>query len=260
MQGIIIGAGEVGRGLHEVLKDTHETRLADLGATKNEGERVEIMHICFPYSNEFIASVIAYAEEFEPDYIVIHSTVRPGTTRSIQNRLSHCLVIHAPVEGRHPDLASSIRAWVKPIGFCESSSPVEASKVLSYFADVGIQTWAFKNPESTELGKILSTTKLGMDVIFARMADRICKEWGVDYDEAVRQYTEGYNELYQSLYCDFYTRPILYPSEEPIGGHCVKPNLELVDHDQMRDIKQFILEHESYGTERFVHKADETST
>ena len=88
---LVIGLGEVGRPLFELLKesgkfevygfdiDANKTR--EFGQTKFP-ESVNVMHICIPCINaeEFVESVAEYIDRFKPKLAIINSTVTPGTT------------------------------------------------------------------------------------------------------------------------------------------------------------------------------------
>jgi hypothetical protein len=245
MKTLIIGKGEIGKSVNEVLSPHFETLILDKEPTLDEG--FEVLHICFPYSKAFEMYVTEYILRYHPRIVSIHSTVAPKTTESLQKRFPNLHIFHTPVEGKHPNLAKSIRAFIKLIGYCEGHK-LEALELAYYYSKCGVFSEIVENPTNTEVGKILSTTKLGIDVIVARMFGRICKEYGADYEEAVKNYTMMYNGGYQDMGESQYTRPVLYASEEPIGGHCVKPNLELLQDKHMHTLKQFIISNETYGT------------
>jgi len=102
MKSIIIGAGEVGTALYRVLFNYHITWIrGKVNLDLQPSISPEIIHICFPYSDNFSKYVKAYKEKYNPKHIVIHSTVPVGTSRPLG-------AVHSPVEGLHPFLKESI--------------------------------------------------------------------------------------------------------------------------------------------------------
>ena len=103
MNSLIIGKGEVGTALWKILRKKYSTYITDKTDKQLD---IEIIHICFPYSKNFIKEVKRYRELFEPLYIVIHSTVPVGTS-------FECGAYHSPIRGVHPNLEEGIRTFVK---------------------------------------------------------------------------------------------------------------------------------------------------
>lgn len=253
MNSLIIGAGEVGRGLYDIMRQSRSHDVVMIDVVAREGVETEaqgsfpMMHICFGVNlddpaSRFVEHVLTYAERYRPLYIVIHSTVRPGTTRLLQQRFKQTLVVHAPVEGRHQDFAQSMKLWVKPLGavYHQLGHMAYLGEVAHYFADLGIPTRISDGgPEATELCKIWSTTMLGLQVAFTHHAAQSLQAAGADYGEFAR-YLADYNHLYSDLGLPQFVRPILQPPNGPIGGHCVMPNMELVDDEAMASVRKFI--------------------
>jgi hypothetical protein len=58
--------------------------------------------------------------------------------------------------------------------------------------------------------------------------EKICKNVGVSFDQAVTAFNETYNEGYKNLEKPEVVRPVLYPPNDGIGGHCILPNVEIL--------------------------------
>ena len=95
MRTLIIGGGEIGKSLLDVLDKQYECCVIDKGDEAHLD--YEIMHVCFPYSENFVEQVIQYQQLYHPKYTVIHSTVPVGTSRV---RLSMTLSITDEALGR----------------------------------------------------------------------------------------------------------------------------------------------------------------
>jgi len=83
---VIIGDGELGRTLFDILKKIYpEIAIRDKIRFQEENESnkidFDIMHICFPYFDEFIEQVKRYQKQYSPKYTIIHSDVPTGISR-----------------------------------------------------------------------------------------------------------------------------------------------------------------------------------
>ena len=52
MRHVVIGAGEVGEAIYNVLSEKHEVYLRDI--TPEGPSQADVLHICFPYSYNFM--------------------------------------------------------------------------------------------------------------------------------------------------------------------------------------------------------------
>ena len=226
---VVCGMGEIGQALAEVLSGNYDLYVKDAGgefsrykdfmfdqvAVSGGLPEVDVLHICFPYSETFIADVQTYIGYVDPDVTVIHSTVPIGTSRA-------CNALHSPVIGRHPHLAESIRTMTKFIGGSF------ASDVADYFRRAGIEVYLTDKQESTELSKILCTTSLGVYVEWTKDIKRQCDKYGVPF-ELWTIWTNEYNDGYERLNMSTVHRPNLVPIQTKISGHCVLPNLKFIE-------------------------------
>src|SRR3990167_59366 len=174
---LIIGAGEIGKSLAECLKPIYEVYLKDV-KDDVRGE-FEVINICYPYSKDFVKITQAYIKKYNPKLTIIHSTIKPGTSRLIGKN-----VVHSPVNGKHPNLAQSLKIFVKFIGGMDSFSTFKA---VDYLNRAGIRTQVFASPETTELAKVLCTTRYGWAVMEMKETARLCEQYGVPFHEV---YTE----------------------------------------------------------------------
>lgn len=196
-----------------------------------EGKTFTYMHICFPYSPAFMDVVQNYLKEAKAQIVIIHSTVPVGTTRELEKYYEGTGVffVHSPIRGKHPDLYHGLRNFVKCLG---GTNKTVCDQVYNMFQSLGLRVRMYDKPETTELGKLLSTTTYGMHIAWVQEQERICRKFGLNFDEAVTEFTRQYNEGYKhfNIHLDEespYTRPLLYPGF--IGGHCVMPNLDLLE-------------------------------
>ena len=209
---IIVGLGEVGKPLFEVIKTQHEVFGVDvdLAAPLN---RCDVMHICFPFGDQkFIRQVVGYIKRYQPALTIINSTAAPGTTRRIA-RESGVAVVNSPVRGKHARMREELLHYTKFIGALDPESGVRAAQ---HFESVGIKTKVLGSPEATEIAKLTETTYFGVMIAWAQEVERYCREVGASYDEVVSFYEE----------VKFFPPIKYFPGV--IGGHCVMPNIAIL--------------------------------
>lgn len=209
---LIIGEGEVGTALYNVLKTVYPFTMF---ARDTNLTGFDLMHICFSYDENFVSEVKRYQNEFRPRITVIHSTVPVGTSR----KLNAC---HSPIVGKHPSLEDSIRTFVKFVG------GRDADEVAQCLGRAGLKVQICRKSETTELAKLLDTLYYGACIEYAKEAERMCNIYDVPFNEVYTLFNQNYNQGYQKLGYPEYTRPILQPIQRKIGGHCVVPNLSLI--------------------------------
>lgn len=227
MKTLILGAGEVGKSLSDVLSRSHEVSLMDTSPVDLAG--VDVLNICFPCVDPdvFIASVVAYVERYKPLVVtIIHSTVPVTTTRRINEMLSSTRVVHSPIHGVHPNLADGIMTFPKYVG---GSDPDAAAAAIQFLREAGIETQMVASSEASELSKLLCTTYYAWNVLFAKEAKALCDQHNVPFDEVYTKWNGHYNQGYKTLGKPNVARPVLKPTNGPIGGHCLIPNAELLE-------------------------------
>lgn len=227
MKSLIVGMGEVGRALHEVLRTRHECATYDATdgpIDKNYFRPIAVLNVCLPYSEFFVEVVRMYAVTTSASLVIVHSTVPVGTTRKIQDGLD-CGVVHSPIHGRHPNLAPGIRTFTKYVGACNDSAGVDA---VDYLRAAGIYAVLVANPETSELSKLACTSQTAVGVLVMQEIYRLCEESGADFSE-VYGWNEHYNAGYAKLDQAHFARPQYKYTPGKLGGHCLKPNASLFE-------------------------------
>jgi len=211
---VVIGLGEVGRPLLDLLSESHNPTIGVDQADVMIEEKVSIMHLCYPFQNieSFLQIAMDYTSKYDPAIIVINSTVAPGTTTKLQKRSGvHC--VYSPVRGKHARMHDELRRYQK---FVAGSSEESVETVINHFSEAGIPTAKMSKPETLELAKLFETTYFGLLIAWAQDMDRFAKACGSDYLEAAKFFGE----------IDYLPRQIFLPGF--IGGHCVMPNIGIL--------------------------------
>jgi len=234
MTDIILGMGEVGETLFDLLVDRKFDCIGiDLDDSKcknyTENEIIEnpqYLHVCLPGELEkFTDIVIEWINKIKNiQVVVIHSTVKPGTTKTVQER-SSIPILFSPVRGVHRRFLDDIKKYTKFISFDGTEINSKIKKDLeNRFEKVD---W-MSTTKTAELAKILvDTTYYGWLINYAQITKMICEKENVDFDEMWK----FADEIHENLG----NRPKMFPGI--IGGHCVIPNLNLVKYENLDMIK-----------------------
>ena len=235
---VVAGIGEIGKPILKLLAKDNVVVGFDLNPDlmdKRKFERYQklktsFLHITIPITGKFTNNVLNLCKKFQPECIVIHSTIKPGTTEKLQEKLS-IPVIYSATRGIHKRMAYDLKRYTKffvisanaPRGKWASSKYVQSMKRC------GIKTKKMSKPETLELAKIIcDTSYLGWLVNYAQLSNIIAIEHEVDYDE-MWSFSDEIQEFLGN-------RPKMYPSF--IGGHCVIPNLNLINNETLNIINK----------------------
>lgn len=237
MRSLIVGAGEVGRALSEVL----EAPLLDIHTEEDNDESFDILHIAFPYwstefdareyhatgpdavrsyRGSFVDEVRRYARIHQVAMVVIHTTVPVGTCDPLG-------WIHAPIRGRHPNLAEGVRAFRIPLG-ASSALDEEISMLAPMFRSHGVGTERYPNARSTELAKLLELAQYGVEIRMQKEAEALAKAHGVDFEDVYTRFGQNYNAGWVELDETQFIKPILSHVPGPMGGHCIEPGVRML--------------------------------
>jgi len=216
----ILGYGEVGQSLAKFYKNP---KIKDL--KRDDGLKgVDILHVCIPWSDEFTKTIEKEIKEIKPKLTIIHSTIEPGVTKSLSEKLGG-MIVHSPIRGIHPYLYEGIKTFVKYIGADEKKAGLLAKK---HFERLGVKTKVFNSSLTTEIGKILDTTYYSLCIAWHGENKKLCDKMGIDFDEAVTHFNQTYNDGYKKLGKHNVVRPVLNPPKGYIGGHCLISNTKLL--------------------------------
>ncbi len=219
----ILGYGEVGQAIAKFYKNPS---IKDL--TRDDGLiGSDILNICVPWSDKFMAIVEEEIKKVKPKLTIIHSTVAPGVTKKIGQKFNE-MVVHSPVRGVHPNLYKGIKTFVKYVGADGKKAGELAEKHLK---GLGIKTKLLFPSCATELAKILDTSYYGVCIAWHGEMKKVCDKFNVDFGQTVSDFNKTYNDGYAKLGMCNVVRPVLLPPKGVIGGHCVIPNAEILKKD-----------------------------
>lgn len=223
---IIIGAGEVGQAIIGLEEDAeHQIWVLDKRYDKDKEppqQRYRVMHVCIPYSKDFVDSVNKYMNDYPSDLNIVHSTLPVGTMDKLTPRGA---LVHSPVRGKHPNLIDGLYTFVKYVGGPEDY----CSEAIVYFESLEVKAKRIGDYRASELFKLLDTSYYGWCIAFADRAKKLCDKYGADYDLVYKDGNQTYNDGYLRLAMAHVVRPVLIPPQGGISGHCVYENSVLLD-------------------------------
>ena len=232
MTDVILGMGEVGYTIFELLTMRGYICAgidADTSRNKNysPGSKVpnpEFLHVCIPGDMSQFESVVLECIDNNRglEAIMIHSTVKPGTAALLQSKAS-MPVVSSPARGVHRRFLADMQRYTK---FAATDVNLDKSLVSGIEDRFKKVRW-MSNTKTVEFAKILTdTTYYGWLINYAQLTKMICNKEEMNYDE-MWMFAE---EIHKYLG----NRPKMYPGI--IGGHCVIPNLALVDYGELKTI------------------------
>jgi len=234
----VAGLGEIGSPILKLISratiavgyDINKKYMNKNKFNKYQNIDTYFLHVCIPFTKEFITNVVLLSEKFNPEAIVIHSTVSPYTTKKLQDKLN-IPIIYSATRGVHKRMLNDLRRYTKFYSI-ESNAPrknwasINFSKLMK---KCGVKTKKMSSPLILELAKIIvDTSYYGWLINYAQLSNMIAIQNKVDYDEM----WSFADEIHKFLG----NRPKMYPGF--IGGHCVIPNLELIDHQTLNLINE----------------------
>jgi len=233
---VVAGLGEIGLPILKLLSksqivtgyDTNPKLMSRKKTDKHGDLNTLFLHVCIPFSNKFQSNVKTLYKKFSPSCIVIHSTISPYTTKKIQSKLT-IPIIYSATRGVHRRMLSDLKRYTKFFAI-ERDAPngkQASSKFAKLMKECGIKTKKMSDPLTLELAKIIvDTSYYGWLINYAQITKNIANKHRIDYDEM----WSFSDEIHKFLG----NRPKMFPGF--IGGHCVIPNLALIDEKSLWDI------------------------
>jgi hypothetical protein len=232
----IIGLGEVGSAIKKLCLKMHKVYARTRTIDELKGKNIDILHLCYPYNENFVEIAIEAIKELSPKLVIIDATVKPGTSRNIFNRTG-VSIVHAPIIGKHPNLYEYLISMDKIVGPIDEKSYQLTEK---HFGELGVNTVSYNSPEESEIAKLLCTTYYGWNIVFEKFVYQLCRTNNVAFNNVYAKTNEIYNKGYEKKLPQV-RRPILSHYKGEIGGHCVLPNARIIKDWLHDDFSSFLL-------------------
>ena len=235
---VVAGLGEIGTPILKLLSKNYDIVGYDINPklmnqkkfNKFSDVKTSFLHVAIPVSPKFENHIVQLNKKFNPECIVIHSTISPGTTGKLQKKIN-VPIIYSATRGVHKRMIKDIQRYVKFFALSPNAPEKKwASETYSKkMKKSGIKTKKMSKPETLELAKIIcDTSYLGWLINYSQISNQLAQSYDVDYDEM----WSFSDEIHKFLG----NRPKMFPGY--IGGHCVIPNLELINNETLGLIKE----------------------
>ena len=232
MVDVVLGMGEVGSTMFNLLVSRGFDSVGiDIDASRSRNHDTDVshadiimLHVCIPGDiSEFVSVVCAEIKRYPNlEAVLIHSTVRPGTAAKLQDMVS-IPVISAPTRGVHRRFLRDMKRYTKFLASDVDVPDDTCDAIKDRFKKI---RW-MSGTSTLEYAKILTdTTYYGWLINYAQLTKMICDAEDIDYDE-MWTFADEIQDILGN-------RPKMYPGV--IGGHCVIPNLSLIDHPAVQDV------------------------
>jgi UDP-N-acetyl-D-mannosaminuronate dehydrogenase len=252
---LVIGLGEIGRTVFDVLNesgnfqlygvDVDKSKMKELEATEppkdqSSANLVDVIDICIPVSNKnkFLEISKAYILKYHPKLTIINSTVPIGTTMELYKQCGG-LIAHSPCRGVHKNreyMKKEFKRWAKYVGGATHEAGAAAQE---HFELAGLRTKQLANCTDTEFAKLFETTYRTWMIVFFQKMNRLARKYSasnpdlkIDFDETV--------DFIEDTHRQRHDRPVMFP--DVIGGHCLLPNSRLMLEELEPEMLQFIME------------------
>jgi len=212
MLNLVVGMGTVGTALAKLIALNQRVLGIDL-EPDDVPTPVHTLHICYPYSDEFVSEAVRYVEAARPELCIVHSTVAPGTTGEIAAQVD-CALAYSPVRGRHNTMLMDLLKYKK---FVAGVDPDAQTAAITFLESVGFSVREFDSCHGLELAKLVETTYSGLLIAWAQEMDRFAGMADIDYFEVMHFLSEIP-----------YLPPVVFQPGY-IGGHCIMNNLDLLE-------------------------------
>jgi UDP-N-acetyl-D-mannosaminuronate dehydrogenase len=241
---LIVGLGEIGHALFTLYAektsefavyglDLDPAKMQMLNQTKEAvPSQVDVLQVCLPCGNpnRFADIVADYVVKYKPKLVVNNSTVPPGTTLKVSEKIA-CPIVHSPSRGVHitaEHMVWEMKRWPKYVG---GATPKASELAKVHFEKLGLKVKVLKGCTETELAKVFETTYRAWMIVCFQEMHRISRKYGADFNNAL--------DFLEDTHRQRLDRPIMFPGY--IGGHCLIPNTELLLKSYDSDMLKLIL-------------------
>lgn len=225
MKVLLIGNGEVGSALATIIKKHHDLTVYDFEArTVPITEQYDVMHICYPYNENFERNTKFYIEKFMPNLTLIESTVKPKTTQNIWDSLPDTLICHSPVRGCHTSLLWGLQTYTKFIGPTSLKAGLLAER---YYQTLRMKTYVAESSTETEVAKLANLSYYANQIAFFQEIERKRDKYNLNYIDVLRFFETTTEDSKGQV-----QRPIF--KGDHIDGSCVMQGLQkLFNHSRL---------------------------
>ncbi|MCD6303454.1 MAG: hypothetical protein J7M21_00655 [Planctomycetes bacterium] len=220
---VVAGCGEIGRPIYQLCCGAYAQVIVEdpaYGPAEPAKYDVAALHVAIPGSlPNFVEIVDGYVERYDPPVILINSSTVPGFTDKLAARYGVDRVVHCQVHGKHHG-GRMRRDMLRYPKFLATTSDAAFEKAREVFEAMGHppeNIVRLSSPLAGEMCKLLATTFFGYLIAWTQEIERLSDQCGVPYEELM---------AFTRLETDDFRIDNKFPGV--IGGHCVMPNIAIL--------------------------------
>ncbi len=220
---VIAGCGEIGKPIYRLSCGAFAQVIAEDPIYPDPEPAkypVAVLHVAIPGSAGNFAKIIdTYVAKYDPEIILVHATTVPGSTQKLVDHYGSDRVAHTQVHGKHHGdrMRSDMLHYPKFVGTASDIAFERATAVLTAMGHPPESIVRLSSALAGEIVKLLATTFFGYLIVWAQQIERLSDQCGVPYEELMS---------FTKLATVDYSINNKFPGI--IGGHCVLPNINIL--------------------------------
>ena len=242
---VVVGCGEIGRPIFQLCRSGFAQVIAEdpcFGEPEPAKYSVAAMHVAIPGSLENLIEIVeGYVQTYDPDIILINSSTVPGFTDTLVDRFGVDRVVHTQVHGKHHGgrMKRDMLRYPKYIATTSDTAFEKAKEVLLAMGHPPENIVRLSSPLAGEMCKLMATTYFGYLIAWTQELERLSDRTGVSYDDLM---------AFTKLGADDFRIDNKFPGV--IGGHCVMPNIAILQKVYPSPLWDFIEQSNEQKKER----------
>jgi UDP-N-acetyl-D-mannosaminuronate dehydrogenase len=179
----------------------------------------------------FVEIVDAYVEKYDPEVILINSSTVPGFVGELAERYGVDRVVHTQVHGKHHGdrMRRDMLRYPKFVATASDEAFAKARDVLVAMGHAPESIVRLSSTLAGEMCKLMATTFFGFLIAWSQEIERLSEKCGVSYEELM---------AFTKLATDDFRIDNKFPGV--IGGHCVMPNIAILQEAYPSPLWDFI--------------------
>ena len=221
---VVLGAaGEIGQPILALSRGGYLEVLArdlKLPVPPRPQHPVAAIHVAIPgESTSIVEAVTAADREYHPRVVLVHSTTIPGTCDALAEKIGIDRVVHCQVHGKHKSdsMRRDMLRYPRFVATASDTAFEAAAGVLRAMGHPPDQIRRLSSLVTGELSKLLATSFFGYLIAWMQEGERMARCFDADLEELMS---------FRRIPSSDFVLDGKFPGR--IGGHCVMPNLKIL--------------------------------
>lgn len=232
---VVAGCGEIGKPIYQLCRGGFAQVIAEdptVGPPEEARFPVAALHVAIPGSLPKFGEIVqGYDRKYKPEVILVNSSSFPGQTDTLVELLGVDRVVHTQVHGKHHGgrMRRDMLRYPKFVATRSDKAFEKAKDVLIAMGHPPENVVRLQSPLAGEMSKLLATTYFGYLIAWTQEVERLAERTGVSYEDLM---------AFTRLQADDFRIDNKFPGV--IGGHCVMPNIAILQKSFPQAMWDFI--------------------